>query len=83
MFACGIPRSTEALSPIQPDHLHATVWHLDCLEKSMMDVALTLLALIAGGLTFELFTISVMQNQDLNVFHPELTGEELYCGNPS
>lgn len=46
----------------------------------MMDVALTLLALIAGGLTFELFTISTFKREDFGIL---LSEEELYAGNPS
>ena len=55
----------------------------------MIDVALSILALIAGGLTLELFTLAraPLGYQDDRGFHfgnePHGAGEEFQVGNPS
>jgi hypothetical protein len=51
----------------------------------MIDVALTILALIGGGLTLELFAAAWPPTQDEVVFRAGAcdTAEELQTGNPS
>jgi len=49
----------------------------------MTDVALTLLALIGSGLTLELFTSGSVLEEDEVRPRAEVSGEELFCGNPS
>ena len=55
----------------------------------MMDVALSIFALVAGGVTLELFTVAraPMGYQDEGGFHfgnePKETGDSLETGNPS
>jgi len=55
----------------------------------MMDVALTILALVAGGVTLELFAAAraPLGYQDERGFHfgsdPRPAGEEVQGGNPS
>jgi hypothetical protein len=65
------------------------VWHLGCLATIMMDVALSILALVAGGVTLELFAAAraPLGYQDDRGFHfgsePRAAGEEVQSGNPS
>jgi hypothetical protein len=51
----------------------------------MMDVALSILALIAGGLTLELFATAVPTLSDDHPFdhRSSCLGEEIQAGNPS
>lgn len=48
----------------------------------MMDIALSILALIAGGLTLELFTAARPAQQAFRVEHAEIA-DEFQIGNPS
>jgi hypothetical protein len=64
-------------------------WHLQCFATIMMDVALSILALVAGGVTLELFAAAraPLGYQDERGFHfgsePRSAGEEVQSGNPS
>jgi hypothetical protein len=63
-------------------------WHLQCFATAMMDVALSILALVAGGVTLELFAAAraPLGYQDDRGFHfgsEPRTGEEVQRGNPS
>jgi hypothetical protein len=65
------------------------IWHLQCFAAVMMDVALSILALVAGGVTLELFAAAraPLGYQDERGFHfgsePRPAGEEVQSGNPS
>jgi hypothetical protein len=65
------------------------VWHLQCFTAIMMDVALSILALVAGGVTLELFAAAraPLGYQDERGFHfgadPRPAGEDAQSGNPS
>ena len=64
-------------------------WHLGCFATVMMDVALSILALVAGGVTLELFAAAraPLGYQDERGFHfgtkPGTAGDDVQSGNPS
>lgn len=64
-------------------------WHLQCFAIIMMDVALSILALVAGGVTLELFAAAraPLGYQDERGFHfgteSRAAAEEVQSGNPS
>ena len=64
----------------------ALLWHWDCSSSGMMDVALSMLALIAGGVTLELFVAAraPLGYQDQHGFHAGIEPlEDSQSGNPS
>ena len=54
-------------------------WHSECLERIMLDVTLSILALIAGGVTMELFkpTVGPATHRQPGI------SEDFETGNPS
>ncbi|SRR5258708_679530 len=69
--------------------LSSLYWHRVCYQATMMDVALSLLAFIAGGVTIELFTAAraPLGYQDERGFHLGTKAgdktEDCQSGNPS
>jgi len=72
------------VSMVIPSYLQASAgWHLDCLARAMLDVTLSVLGMIAGGVVMELFAPAIRRVASPHEECSLELSEDFGCGNPS